>query len=375
MTLLTAEHRLDCADELLSPSLIIFRSQLLRNLDTIIRIAGSPSRLRPHCKTHKIAEIVQLQIARGITKHKAATIAEAEMLARAGAPDVMVSYPLVGPNIERLAKLAGLFPAVRFSTTVDNARCIEQLGTAATKHNVRLGAALDINPGRDRTGVVVGPEALALYEQIARTKGLEPAGLHQYDGHQNQPDPEERRAAVMAVWDRIATFRDQLVQRGLPVPRIVCGGTPTFPVYGGITDPALELSPGTSLYHDTNYGDRYPDLADFGLAALIFTRVISRPTDRRVTLDVGTKAVASDPPMGQRVTLPAIPDGQQMLHNEEHLVVETDHAGKWQPGDWLLAIPKHICPTSALHRSVYVVEDGQLVAEWNVASRDRRLTV
>ncbi|RLS52010.1 MAG: D-TA family PLP-dependent enzyme [Planctomycetota bacterium] len=375
MTHLLPEHRVECANQLLSPSLIIFRSLLLQNMETILRMAGQPSRLRPHCKTHKIPEIVRLQVARGITKHKAATIAEAEMLAGAGATDVMVSYPLVGPNVARLAELASIFPQVQFSTTVDNIVAVRSLSEASLAWRVTLGVALDINPGRDRTGVLMDAAAVDLYEQIARAPGLEPAGLHQYDGHQNQPDPAERRTAVLAVWDQLASFRDQLVRRSLPVPRIICGGTPTFPVWTTVLDPLLELSPGTNLLHDTNYGDRYPDLSEFVLAALVFTRVISRPTARRVTLDVGTKSVASDPPMGQRVTLPAIPDGQQILHNEEHLVVETDHAGQWQPGDWMFAIPKHICPTSALHKSVYVVEHGQLVAEWNVVGRDRRLTV
>jgi D-serine deaminase-like pyridoxal phosphate-dependent protein len=108
---------------------------------------------------------------------------------------------------------------------------------------------------------------------------------------------------------------------------------------------------------------------------LVFTRVVSRPTPNRVTLDVGTKAIASDPPMGQRAVLPAIPDGVQVLHNEEHLVVETPDAGKWTVGDWLLAIPRHVCPTSALHRTVYVIDNGQQVDEWEVTSRDRKLTI
>ena len=113
----------------------------------------------------------------------------------------------------------------------------------------------------------------------------------------------------------------------------------------------------------------------FTPAALLLTRVISRPTADRVTLDLGYKAVASDPPAGNRLRIPDLPDAKAVLQNEEHLVIETSQAERFQPGDELLAIPRHICPTSALHKQVYVVSGGQLVGTWAVASRDRMLTV
>jgi D-serine deaminase-like pyridoxal phosphate-dependent protein len=94
-----------------------------------------------------------------------------------------------------------------------------------------------------------------------------------------------------------------------------------------------------------------------------------------VTLDLGYKAVASDPPAGNRMRFPDLPDAKAVLQNEEHLVLETAEAERFQPGDELLAIPRHICPTSALHKQVYVVSGGQLVGTWAVASRDRMLTV
>ena len=62
----------------------MFRDLVEQNLAEMVRIAGSPARLRPHCKTHKMREVIELELARGIVKHKCATIAEAEMLAEAG---------------------------------------------------------------------------------------------------------------------------------------------------------------------------------------------------------------------------------------------------------------------------------------------------
>ena len=72
-----ARYAIADTSEMLSPSLVIFCDLVEANLAEMIRIAGSPSRLRPHCKTHKMREVIELELARGITRHKCATIAEA----------------------------------------------------------------------------------------------------------------------------------------------------------------------------------------------------------------------------------------------------------------------------------------------------------
>ena len=72
---------------------------------------------------------------------------------------------------------------------------------------------------------------------------------------------------------------------------------------------------------------------------------------------------------------PALPGAHTLLQNEEHLVLHTPQAPHLQPGDELLAIPYHVCPTSALHRQAVVVDAGKVVARWDVRARDRRLTI
>ena len=64
-----------------SPALLVFDERIESNLQEMIRIAGSVDRLRPHCKTHKLAPIIEMEMDLGIRKHKCATLAEADMLA------------------------------------------------------------------------------------------------------------------------------------------------------------------------------------------------------------------------------------------------------------------------------------------------------
>jgi len=85
--------------------------------------------------------------------------------------------------------------------------------------------------------------------------------------------------------------------------------------------------------------------------------------------------VASDPPKGARVLFPSEPDAEHIGHNEEHLQLRVSEDRSYAPGDVLLAIPVHVCPTSALYDRVPVIENGKLVDEWEVTGRCRKITV
>jgi D-threonine aldolase len=234
---------------------------------------------------------------------------------------------------------------------------------------------LDVDVGQHRTGVAPGAEAVALYEHIARLPGLRAGGLHIYDGHNHQASFVERQTAGLRNLEPALALRDALLKRGLPVPRFVLGGTPTFPVYAKLDLPGLELSPGTCFLHDHGYAAKFADITGFTPAALLLTRVISRPTATRLTLDLGTKSVASDPPAGSRCILLDVPDYVPILQNEEHFVVETPAADRFSPGDAILAVPTHVCPTCALHQYAHVIEGGKRTETWAIAARDRVLTI
>jgi D-serine deaminase-like pyridoxal phosphate-dependent protein len=358
-----------------SPALLFYKDLIRANIARAVEMAGGTERLRPHVKTHKTRDIVALEMAAGIHKHKCATIAEAEMLASCGVPDVLIAYPLIGPNCGRLARLMRAYPHCRFSVLADHPAGIMALSQAMSAAGLQGDVLLDIDVGQHRTGVAPGAEAVELYEMIHRSPSLRAGGLHVYDGHNRQESLLERQSAVRSQIEPVLRLGQTLRQKGLPLPRFVLGGTPTFPLHARLDLPDVECSPGTMVLHDHGYGTHFPDLTGFTPAALLLTRVVSRPTPLRLTCDLGTKAVASDPPAGQRCLLLDVPDYQAVAHNEEHLVVETAAAPRYRPGDEIFAIPTHICPTVALHRQAYVIENGQVAEMWDIAARDRILKV
>src|SRR5438477_5022795 len=360
--------------DIFTPALLFYKDLIRRNIARAVEIAGSPGRLRPHAKTHKTREIIRLEMDAGITKHKCATLAEAEMIASCGVTDVLLAYPIVGPNCRRLARLAKAYPQTRFAALADSLIGIQQLSAAMKDTSAEIDVLLDVDVGMHRTGIAPDERAVELYETIIKSPGLRPGGLHAYDGHNNQESLADRQAAVREQFAPVLALRSRLERKGLSVPRLVAGGTPTFTVCASLDWPGLECSPGTFVLHDHGYSTRYPDLG-FTPAALLLTRVISTPASNHLTLDLGYKAVASDPPAGKRCVLLNVPDYQAVLQNEEHFVIETPAAEQFRPGDEIYALPTHICPTCAMHKQACVVENGRVVDYWNIVARDRILTV
>jgi len=357
--------------EVASPSLLVYPDRVEENIRRMIAIAGGVERLRPHVKTHKLAEVVRMQMALGITKFKCATIAEAEMVGDCGAADVLLAYQPVGPNVSRIIELSKRFPNTKFSAIVDDATAISEISKTAAEAGVTIEVLLDIDCGQHRTGIAAGPKAVELYRLIVSLPGLKPGGLHVYDGHIHDTDLVLRTKKCEAAFAPVNALRRELAQAGLPVPRIVAGGTPTFPLHARCPD--FECSPGTCIFWDAGYTKNFPDL-DFLPAALLLTRVVSKPGANLLCLDLGHKAVASEMPH-PRVQFPNLPDARTVAHNEEHLVIETARAGEFTVSDCLYGIPWHICPTVALHGEAVVIENHKATQRWKIVARERRLTI
>lgn len=150
-----------------SPALLVFPERIEENLRRMIALAGGPERLRPHLKTHKLPQLIALQARLGITRCKAATIAEAEMAAGAGATDITLSTQPVGPNAARLVALIRAFPSVAFSTIADDPGAVDVLARVAAEAGVVVEVLVDLDVGMARTGIAPGPGAAQLYRRIA----------------------------------------------------------------------------------------------------------------------------------------------------------------------------------------------------------------
>ena len=367
-------YRIDDVSQIHSPGLLIYLDCVKANLAEMIRIAGNPNRLCPHCKTHKTREIAKLMLDHGIDHQKCATIAEAEMLATVGVPKILIAYQLVGPNLDRLSQLIDKFPNSRFGALIDSPHALQMLSQKMHAQNQSVGILIDLETGMNRTGIDLGQDAIELIEMAMSSPGIVMDGLHWYDGHNRAPDQAERNGIAMAGWNRLQQFKDQLLLSGIQINLVVAAGIGSFPVLSETATTNLQLSPGTPTYFDADMQERFPDM-NFQCAAQILTRVISNNRPGHLTLDVGHKSCAADMPAGNRLRFPCIPDAVEVLQTEEHCVIKTALADQFPLGSATLATPRHACPVSAVHKFATVISDGQVVDQWEMIGRDRMLTI
>jgi len=351
-----------------SPALLVYPERIKHNIAMAITMIGDRSRLRPHVKTHKTKEILQLQLDAGITKFKCATIAEAEMLGECGAPDVLLAYPVYGPKLVRFLNLMARFRQIKFSVIVDNERAARDLSEAASAAGETINTYIDLNVGMGRTGIRPGEDALVLYRLCARLEGLTISGFHAYDGHVREIDLNKRMAICDRNFEPIADMVRTLKSEGFESLRIIMGGSPSFPIYANY--PEVECSPGTFVLWDKGYDDTLPEQA-FLPSAVLLCRVVSQPGPNRICVDLGHKAVASENLLARRVYFLHAPDLKPVSHSEEHLVLEVPAGYSFCVGDVLYGLPFHICPTVALYDWLTVVQNDRTFEKWSVVARRR----
>jgi len=354
-----------------SPALLIYPDRVRNNIDLMIRIAGNVKRLRPHVKTHKLPKLVALQRSCGIKKFKCSTIAEAEMTAENGGEDILLAYQPVGPHIERFFQLKRVFPDVSFSVLVDCPEILGKMTLAAEKFNMSVDLYVDIDNGMHRTGIGASNGAFELVREILSISAVRFAGLHVYDGHIHESDPNLREKECNRDFQSVEVLIRKLKELGIEVPNLVAGGTPTFPIHAKFQQ--RELSPGTPLLWDLGYSSSYADL-EFQHAAVLLSRVVSRPQGESLTLDLGYKAVSADKPH-PRVSFFGIESYTVLNQSEEHLVIHPAEETGLTVGDAVYGIPVHICPTVALYDDAYIVRNHDIIDTWKIIARKRILAI
>lgn len=354
---------------LLSPALVVWLDKVRHNVTSVIdALGGDPARWRPHVKTTKMPRIWQELLNAGVRHFKCATTREARVLLhsldRADVDgDVLLSHPLVGPNLALLGELAERHPRSRVSVLVEDP-------TVLTELPAQVGLFVDVNPGMDRTGIPAADTHRVL--EVARAAGSRLRGLHFYDGHHHQ-EGTTRRQAVHAGYDGLVALVEMLQAGGIAVPEVITAGTPAFLsatqhwALRRLEGTSHRLSPGTVVFHDARSAEQNPEF-ELEPAALVFTRVISRPRGGRVTCDAGSKSIAAEAGDPCALVL-GRPGLSAATPSEEHLPLEVLAGDVPVLGEELLLVPRHVCPTVNLAEQVVLMEGGQFVGLEDVEAR------
>ncbi|MBT8418200.1 MAG: DSD1 family PLP-dependent enzyme [Silicimonas sp.] len=360
--------------EIQTPCLVLDMDALERNVKKMGDYARAHGmRHRVHGKMHKSVDVAKMQIdlggACGVCCQK---VSEAEVFARGGIKDVLVSNQVRDPaKIDRLARMPKL--GARTLCCVDDIDNVADLSTAAEKHGTEIECLVEIDCGAGRCGVTTTPAVVEIAKAIDAAPGLKFSGIQAYQGAMQHLDSySDRKAKLDVAVAMVQDAVDALKAEGLECDIVGGGGTGSyyFESNSGVYN---ELQCGSYAFMDADYGrildenGNRIDQGEWENALFILTSVMSHAKPDKAIVDAGLKAQSVDS------GLPVVfgrTDVEYVKCSDEHGVV-MDPDGVLKINDKLKLVPGHCDPTCNVHDWYVGVRNGKVEAVWPVSARGR----
>lgn len=355
-----------------TPCLVLDLDALEKNIKTMGDYAKEKGvRHRIHGKMHKSVDIAKLQESLGgscgVCCQK---VSEAEVFARGGIKDILVSNQVCDPaKIDRLAQLPKL--GARTICCVDDMDNIANLSAGALKHGTEIECLVEIDCGAGRCGVSAGQPVVDLALAIEAAKGLKFSGIQAYQGAmQHIQSYNERKEKTDIAIDMVRTTLDRLKAQGLESDIIGGGGTGSyyFESESGIFN---ELQCGSYAFMDADYQTIHDQsgarISEFENSLFILTSVMSHAKTDKAICDAGLKAQSVDS------GLPYIygrTDVEYIKCSDEHGVI-SDPQNVLKINDKLKLVPGHCDPTCNVHDWYVGIRDGKVETIWPVSARGK----
>ncbi|MRX51435.1 DSD1 family PLP-dependent enzyme [Paracoccus sp. S-4012] len=360
--------------EVQTPSLILDLDALERNIAKMGAYAKAHGmRHRAHGKMHKSVDVLRLQQelggAVGVACQK---VSEAEVFARAGVGDILISNQVRDrEKINRLARLPQW--GAQVTVCVDDIANVAALSAAAQAHGTTIECFVELDCGAGRCGVTSTQDLLDIAKAIDGAAGLRFSGLQAYEGMlQHIEVYETRKAKFEIAAAKVRTAVDALEQIGLKPSLVSGGGTGSyyFESTSGIYN---ELQCGSYAFMDADYGrvrDKDGNRIDESAwenALFLLTSVMSHVQPSRAICDAGLKAQSVDS------GLPVIygrNDVKYVECSDEHGTID-DPDNVLKVNDKLRLVPGHCDPTCNLHDWYVGVRNSRVEKLWPISARGK----
>ena len=357
-----------------TPCLVVDLNALENNIRKMGEFASTNNiRHRVHGKMHKSVDVAKLQEslggACGVCCQK---VSEAEVFARGGIKDVMVSNQVCDPaKIDRLARIPKL--GSRAICCVDDINNVADLSEAAVRHDTQIECVVEIDCGAGRCGVTTTEDVVKIAKAIHAADGLMFAGLQAYQGAMQHIDNYEDRKAKIDIAVAMVTDAMQALEvQGLECNIVGGGGTGSY-YFEGTSGVYNELQCGSYAFMDAAYGrvldkeGRRLDQGEWENALFILTSVMSHVKADKAICDAGLKVQSVDS------GLPVIygrDDLEYVRCTDEHGEID-DPNSVLKVNDKLKLVPGHCDPTCNMHDFYVGVRNGKVETVWPVSARGR----
>jgi D-serine deaminase-like pyridoxal phosphate-dependent protein len=358
--------------EIPTPALLVDLDAFEANLKAMAehcRKAGC--QFRPHAKTHKCPEIARRQVQSGAVGICVATVPEAEAMAAASIPGVLLTSPIMEP-----AKIARMVAIVRQGReamlSLGHPREVELLAEAAEAAGVKVDVLIDVDVGDRRTGILPGQPAVELARLIGRQPSLRLRGVQAYAGLASHVVGfEARQQKSREVMAKAVETRELLQKAGFEAAILSGGSTGTYNIDSEVAG-MTELQVGSYVFMDLDYrrigGSSGEVYADFQHSLTVLATVVSATHPDRVTIDAGTKALDTTTPHApQPKNLPGVTYGRG---GDEFGALTRGESGRLPKiGDRVELLVPHCDPTTNLYDRIYATRGEKVEGVWRIAAR------
>ncbi len=357
-----------------TPCLVLDLDALERNIKKMGDYAREHGmRHRVHGKMHKSVDVYFLQEklggACGVCCQK---VSEAEVFARAGVKDVLVSNQVRDPaKIDRLARMPKF--GARTICCVDDVDNVADLSAAAQKHGTEIECLVEIDCGAGRCGVTTTEDVVKIAKAIDAAPGLKFAGLQAYQGAMQHMDSyDDRKAKIDVAVAMVKDAVDTLKADGIECDIVGGGGTGSY-YFESTSGVYNELQCGSYAFMDADYGrildkdGNRIDQSEWENALFLLTSVMSRAKPGKAIVDAGLKAQSVDS------GLPVVfgrEDVKYVKCSDEHGVIE-DTGNVLKVNEKLRLVPGHCDPTCNVHDWYVGVRNGKVEAVWPISARGK----
>lgn len=362
-----------------TPSLLVDIVRVKRNAERISARAKELNvNLRPHVKTHRCLEIAKIQTENTFGGIMVSTLAEAHFFADHGFSDITYGVPLERGKFAESIEISKKIE--KFSVLTTDAETVKALNEKAKNEDAKLGVFLKVDVGYHRCGVEPHTkEAFEIPQLIADASNLNFEGILTHAGHSYHANtPEKLLAVAYQERDLMRGLADELRGKGLNVPTVSIGSTPTFSAIDDLTG-ITEFRCGNYIFFDafqaTLGSCSFEDCALTVLAAVVHKDSMRK----KIVVDAGAVALSKDRGAvefdancgyGRVYDLEGndldLRVGALSQEHGEIFVANDEVFNRLKVGSRLRILANHSCLTALQHSHYHILDGGKIVARWEI---------
>ena len=369
-------------DSLSTPCLLLDLPRMERNIRRMAEhIRGLGSSLRPHVKTHKCGEIAARALAEpGTSGITVSTLQEAEYFFEHGIRDILYAVGIAPNKLPRVAAL--MDRGCDLTIVLDDPVMARHIATTGENEGRRYRVMIELDTDGHRSGVDPASQSLLEIGHILHASpGSELVGVMAHAGESYFCDSGAAQLAMSRQErDRSVAAAERLRAAGVACPVVSVGSTPTALAADDLTG-VTEVRAGVYVFFDLVMAG-IGVCAHDDIAISVLTSVIGHQRETgRVITDAGWMAMSRDRGTARQAAdygygLVRRSDGSALDAlivadaNQEHGIVKTMEEGHPVPyeelplGTLLRILPNHACATASEFDRYFVVDRGEVVAEW-----------